>query len=104
MPVLATSTASSRSSAFRWPLTSGAIARTLISESTADLAIDDAKEATWMALYAHDRVILEDTLYRCLQDLWSDFTDAITIFHAASGWRIHCGVEVMMMMIDGLLN
>jgi hypothetical protein len=88
MPVLATSTASSRSSAFRWPLTSGAIARTLV--STADLAIDDAKEATWMALYAHDRVILEDTLCRCLQDLWSDFTDAITIFDANGGPATVC--------------
>jgi hypothetical protein len=49
---------------FRWVLTRGTLARALVSQ--ADLAIDDAKENAWMALYEHDRDTLEDILYRRL--------------------------------------
>jgi hypothetical protein len=54
---------------FRWVLTRGTLARALVTQ--ADLAIDDAKETSWMELYAHDRDTLEDILYRSLQDLWA---------------------------------
>jgi hypothetical protein len=57
---------------FRWVLTCGTLARALVSQ--ADLAIDDAKENAWMALYEHDRDTLEDILYRRLRDLWAPLT------------------------------
>jgi hypothetical protein len=63
---------------FRWVLTRGTLARALV--STADIAIDDAKENAWMALYEHDRDTLEDILYRRLQDLWAPLTDAMKVF------------------------
>ena len=45
---------------FRWLLTRGKLARTLVTPS--ELAIDDAKEAVWMDMYDHDRDTLEDIL------------------------------------------
>jgi hypothetical protein len=48
--------------------------------STADIAINDAKENAWMALYEHDRDTLEDILYRCLQDLWAPLTYTTKVF------------------------
>ena len=45
---------------FRWVLTRGTLASDLV--SSADTAIDDAKENAWMALYEHDRDTLEDIL------------------------------------------
>jgi hypothetical protein len=63
----------------RWILTRGELGRESV--STADLtAINDAKEAAWMALHAHERDLLEDTMYSRLAALWSEFSDAITIF------------------------
>jgi hypothetical protein len=62
---------------FRWVLTRGTLARALV--STADIAIDDAKENAWMALYKHDRDTLEDILYHRLQDLWAQLTDAMKV-------------------------
>jgi hypothetical protein len=46
----------------------GPLAHALVSQG--ELAIDNAKEHTWMAMYEHDRDTLEDILYRLLQDLW----------------------------------
>jgi hypothetical protein len=46
---------------FRWVLTRCTLARALVSPS--DLAIDNAKENAWMALYEHDHDTLEDILY-----------------------------------------
>jgi hypothetical protein len=63
---------------FRWVLMHSTLARALVSQ--ADLAIDDAKENAWMALYEHDRDTLEDILYRRLQDLWAPLTDAMKVF------------------------
>ena len=62
---------------FRRVLTRGTLARALV--SSAELAIDDPKEQTWMAMYEHDRVTLEDILYRLLQDLWAPLTDSIQV-------------------------
>jgi len=53
---------------FRWVLMRGPLAHALVSQG--ELAIDNAKEHTWMAMYEHDRDTLEDILYRLLQDLW----------------------------------
>jgi hypothetical protein len=47
---------------FRWVLTRGTLARALV--FTADIAINDAKENAWMAMYEHDRDTFEDILYR----------------------------------------
>ena len=63
---------------FRWVLTRGTLARGLVTQ--ADLAIDDAKETSWMELYAHDHDTFEDILYRRLQDLWAPLTDAMKVF------------------------
>jgi hypothetical protein len=63
---------------FRWVLTRGTLARALV--STADIAIDDAKENAWMALYEHDRDTLEDILYRSLQDIWAPLTNTMKVF------------------------
>ena len=41
---------------------------------------DNAKEAAWIALHAHEWDLLEDTMYRRLQHLWSEFSDATTVF------------------------
>jgi hypothetical protein len=62
---------------YSWILTSSALGRALV--TTDDLAIDDDKEAAWMALHAHERDLLEDTMYWCLAHLWSEFSDTITI-------------------------
>jgi hypothetical protein len=64
---------------FRWVLTRGTLARALV--TTAELAIDDAKEAAWMEMYAYDRDTLEDVLYRRLQDLWAPLTDSMKVFN-----------------------
>jgi hypothetical protein len=48
--------------------------------SSEDLAVDDHKERTWMAMYVNDRDVIEDLLYCRLKFLWSDCTDAIAIF------------------------
>ena len=62
---------------FRWVLTRGELATIVSAE---DLAIDDTKEAAWMALYEHVHDTLEDIMYRCLQDLWAPLTDALKVF------------------------
>ena len=59
--------------------------RTLVSSE--ELAVDDHKERPWMALYANDRDVIEDLLYRRLRTLWSGCTDAIAIFSQ------HCAQE-----------
>jgi len=70
---------------FRWLLTRMGIGRTLVSSE--ELAVDDDKERAWMALYANDRDVIEDLLYRRLRTLWSGCTDAIAIFSQ------HCAQE-----------
>jgi hypothetical protein len=70
---------------FRWVLTRCTLARALV--STADIAIDIAKENAWMALYEHDRDTLEDILCRHLQDLWAPLTDSMKVFDT------HCSAQ-----------
>jgi hypothetical protein len=77
---------------FRWLLTRGKLARALV--TTAELAIDDAKEAAWMEMYAHDRDTLEDILYRRLQDLWAPLTDSIAVFNNNGATQPLCAQKV----------
>jgi hypothetical protein len=77
---------------YRWILTRGALARELV--TTADLAIDDAKETAWMALHEHERDLLEDTMCRRLADLWSEFSDAISVFDANTAAQQLCALKV----------
>ena len=77
---------------FRWVLTRGAIARTLV--SPAELAVDSAKETAWMAMYEQDRDTLEDILYRRLQDLWAPLTDAIKVFDTHGPAQPMCAQKV----------
>jgi hypothetical protein len=61
---------------YRWILTRGNLAGQLV--TTADLAIDDARETSWMALHEHERDLLEDTMYRRLAVLWSESSPFLT--------------------------
>jgi hypothetical protein len=61
---------------------------------TADIAIDDAKENAWMALYEHDRDTLEDILYRHLQDLWAPLTDVMKVFDTNGSDQQMCAQKV----------
>ena len=47
-----------------------------------------------MALYANDRDVLETLLYRRLQTLWHDCTDALAIFSKHSAGTDLCGQKV----------
>ena len=77
---------------FRWFLTRMGVVRTLVSSE--ELAVDDTKDRTWMAVYAHDRDVIEDLLYRRLKTLWSGCTDAIAIFsHHRAGEEL-CAQKV----------
>jgi hypothetical protein len=77
---------------FRWVLTRNTLARALV--STADIAIDDAKENAWMALYEHDSDTLEDILYHRLQDLWAPLTDAMKVFYTHGSAQQLCAQKV----------
>jgi hypothetical protein len=45
---------------YRWVLTRGPLGRELLKAE--DLVIDDVKEESWMAVYEHERYLLEDTV------------------------------------------
>jgi hypothetical protein len=77
---------------FRWVLTSCTLARALVTQ--ADLAIDNAKETSWMELYAPDIDTLEDILYRRLQDLWAPLTDAMKVFDTYGSAQQLCAQKV----------
>ena len=69
--------------------------------SEAEQLVDDQKEHAWMALYANDRDVLETLLYRRLQTLWHDCTDALAVFtkHRAGpegivGTRFSIGLQM----------
>ena len=47
-----------------------------------------------MALYAHDRDVLETLLYRRLQTLWHDCTDALAVFTKHRANTEFCGQKV----------
>ena len=83
---------------FRRVLTRGTLARALV--SSAELAIDDPKEQTWMAMYEHDRDTLEDILYRRLQDLWAPLTDSMKVFDTHGSAQQLCAQKVW----EGLLT
>jgi hypothetical protein len=77
---------------FRWVLTRVGLGRTLVSE--AERLVDDQKEHAWMALYANDRDVLETLIYRQLQTLWHDCTDALAIFSKHRAGTELCGQKV----------
>jgi hypothetical protein len=77
---------------FRWLLTRTELARKLVSPD--DLAIDDAKENAWMALYEHDIDTLEDILYLRLQDLWAPLTNAMKVFDTHGSAQQMCAQKV----------
>ena len=47
-----------------------------------------------MALYANDRDVLETLLYRRLQTLWHDCTDALAVFTKHRAGTELCGQKV----------
>jgi hypothetical protein len=77
---------------YRWVLTRGTFARDLVKAE--DLAIDDDKEASWMAVYEQERDLLEDTVYRRLHSLWSEFSDAYAVFDAHGPAHRLCAQKV----------
>jgi hypothetical protein len=58
----------------------GCTASAVTSSAVTDLAIYDAKEESWMAVHENERDLLEDTVYRRLVSLWSEFSDDYTVF------------------------
>jgi hypothetical protein len=91
---LTTSTASFKALCiwFRWALTRTVFAKELVSAE--DLAIDDAKEAAWMALYEHNRDTLDDIIYRRLHDLWAPITDPMKVFDTHGPSQQLCAQKV----------
>jgi len=77
---------------FRWVLTRFGRGRALV--SAAAQLVDDQKEHAWMTLYAHDRDVLETLLYRRLQTLWHDCTDALAVFAKHRADTELCGQKV----------
>ena len=79
---------------YRWVLTLGTLGRELVKAH--DLAIigDDAKEESWMAVYEHERDLLEDTVYRRLVSLWSEFSDAYAVFDQHGPAQLLCAQQV----------
>jgi hypothetical protein len=77
---------------YGWILTSRALARELV--TTADLDIEDSKETDWMALHEHKHDLLEDTMYLLLADLWSGFSNAISVFDANTAAQQQCAIKV----------
>jgi hypothetical protein len=77
---------------YRWVLTRGPLGRELVKAE--DLAIDDAKEASWMAVYEHELDLLEDTVYRSLVSLWSEFSDAYVVFDLHGPAQLLCTQQV----------
>ena len=63
---------------FRWLLTSMGFGLTLVFSE--EYAVHDTKERAWMAMYAHNRDVIEDLLYLRLKTLWSGCTDVIALF------------------------
>jgi hypothetical protein len=47
-----------------------------------------------MALHEHERDLLEDTMYRRLADLWSEFSDAISVFDANTAAQQQGAIKV----------
>jgi hypothetical protein len=47
-----------------------------------------------MALHEHERDLLEDTMCRRLADLWSEFSDAISVFDANTAAQQLCALKV----------
>jgi hypothetical protein len=77
---------------YRRVLTRGPLGRELVKAE--DLAIDDAKEASWMAVYEHERDLLEDTVYSRLVSLWSEFSDAYAVFNQHGPDQLLCDQQV----------
>jgi hypothetical protein len=74
---------------YRWVLTRGPLGRELLKAE--DLVIDDAKEESWMAVYEHERDLLEDTVPPCL---WSEFSDAYAVFDQHGPAQLLCAQQV----------
>ena len=77
---------------YRWVLTRGPLGRELLKAE--DLVIDDAKEGSWMVVYEQERDLLEDTVYRRLVSLWSEFSDAYAVFDQHGPAQLLCAQQV----------
>jgi hypothetical protein len=77
---------------YRWVLTRGSLGREILKAE--DLVIDNAKEQSWMTVYEHERDLLEDTVYRRLVSLWSEFSDAYAVFDQHGPVYLLCTQQV----------
>ena len=82
-------------------LTCGPRGRALVTAE--DLAIDDDKEQSWIAVYENERDLLEDTIYRRLQSLWSEFSDAYAVFDEHGPAQLVCAQKVWEALLGALL-
>ncbi len=78
---------------YRWVLTRGSLGHELLEAE--DLVIADSKEQpSWMAVYEHERELLEDTVYRRLVSLWFEFSDAYAVFDQHGSAHLFCAQQV----------
>jgi hypothetical protein len=77
---------------YSWVLTRGPLGSELVKEE--DLAIDNAKEESWMTVYEHERDLLEDTVYHSLMSLWSEFSNACAVFDQHGPAQFLCAHQV----------
>ncbi len=83
---------------YRWVVTRDDIGKTFVSAE--DLDNYHAKEKLWMAVHEHERDLLEDTVYRRIQALWSDFSDVYAVFDENGPTQQFCTQKVW----EALLN
>ena len=77
---------------YRWVVTRGVLGKMLVSAE--DLDNDNASEQLWMAVHEHERDLLEDTVYRRIQALWSEFSDAYAVFDDTGPTQPLCAQKV----------
>jgi hypothetical protein len=61
---------------------------------TEDLVIDNVKKELWIAVYEHERDLLEDTVFSRLVSLWSEFSDAYAVFDQHGPAQLLCDQQV----------
>jgi hypothetical protein len=77
---------------YRWVLTRGPLGSELVKAE--DLAINNAKETSWMAVHDNERDLHEDTVYSSLVSLWSEFSDAFDVFDQHGPAQLLCDQQV----------
>jgi hypothetical protein len=83
---------------YSWVVTRVVIGKTLVSAE--DLDNDNAKEQLWMVVHEHESNLLEDTVYRRIKALWSDFSDTYAVFDENDPTQLFCTQKVWEALLD----